>query len=62
MIDLKFAESIRDKINDKWTYNSSSHYGGVYSQGSGSTTTHASIASIIAPNGDAVAVTSSINA
>ncbi|KXJ25082.1 Gamma-glutamyltransferase light chain 1 [Exaiptasia diaphana] len=57
MIDLNFAESTRQKINDNKTYNNASYYGGFFAEDSGSTT-HASI---LAPNGDAVAITSTIN-
>lgn len=57
MIDLKFAESIREDINDNRTYNNRSHYGGFFAEDSGSTT-HMSI---LAPNGDAVGITSTVN-
>lgn len=46
------------KINDSWTFNDPFHYGANFSLPEDHGTTHLSI---LAPNGDAVAVTSTIN-
>lgn len=54
----KFAKDIKDKINDEKTWNEASHYGAVDNFPEDHGTSHISV---IAPNGDAVAVTSSLN-
>ncbi|KAF7988277.1 hypothetical protein HCN44_007809 [Aphidius gifuensis] len=53
-----FARMIKDKIDDQRTFNDPSHYGGGENLVEDHGTSHMSI---IAPNGDAVAVTSSLN-
>ncbi|XP_049941993.1 scoloptoxin SSD14-like isoform X1 [Schistocerca serialis cubense] len=53
-----YAESIRAQISDSVTYNDPGHYGAVLSQPDDHGTAHISV---IAPNGDAVSVTSTIN-
>lgn len=57
MMDTTFADSLRMKISDNKTYNNRSYYGGFFAEDGGSTT-HMSL---LAPNGDAVAVTSTVN-
>ncbi|KAF7988550.1 hypothetical protein HCN44_001123 [Aphidius gifuensis] len=53
-----FARNIKNKIDDKRTFNEPSHYGGAENLLEDHGTSHMSV---IAPNGDAVAVTSSLN-
>ncbi|XP_049765276.1 scoloptoxin SSD14-like [Schistocerca cancellata] len=53
-----YAESIRAQISDTETYSDPEHYGAVLSQPDDHGTAHISV---IAPNGDAVSVTSTIN-
>lgn len=55
---LEFANSIREKINDDKTFNDFAHYGANNSVVVDHGTGHLSI---LAPNGDAVAFTSTIN-
>ncbi|KAK3723324.1 hypothetical protein QZH41_014394, partial [Actinostola sp. cb2023] len=57
MIDPHFAETLRLRINDNKTFTNISYYGGYYSSDGGSTT-HMSL---LAPNGDAVSITSTVN-
>lgn len=58
MLNVEYAEEIRSKIEDMRTYQDFSHYGAKFSVPDDHGTVHISI---IAPNGDAVSVTSSIN-
>ena len=59
LTSTEYAESIRQLINDTRTYNNYEYYGAHYLDDSGQHgTAHISI---VAPNGDAVSVTSSIN-
>lgn len=58
MLDINFADEIRSKIQDNKTYQDYKHYGANFSVPEDHGTIHISV---IAPNGDAVAVTSSIN-
>lgn len=53
-----YAEVLRQKIDDTRTYTDPSHYGAEYGTSVDRGTSHASI---IAPNGDAISVTTSIN-
>lgn len=53
-----YAEILRQKIDDKKTYADPLHYGAEYETSADRGTSHVSI---IAPNGDAIAVTSSVN-
>jgi len=57
MMDPDFGEGLRLKISDNKTYTNRSYYGGFFAEDGGSTT-HMSL---LAPNGDAVAITSTIN-
>ena len=57
MTDPKVAEELRLKIHDNKTFTNISYYGGYFDSDQGSTT-HMSL---LAPNGDAVAITSTIN-
>lgn len=57
MLTPEFGEKIRTKINDHKTFQDPEHYFGKFvkaDQGTGHT-------SILAPNGDAISVTSSTN-
>ena len=58
MLNLTYAEEIRSKIEDNRTYREFSHYGANYSTPDDYGTAHISI---VAPNGDAISVTSTIN-
>ncbi|XP_037041227.1 scoloptoxin SSD14-like isoform X2 [Bradysia coprophila] len=58
MLDVDFANEVRSKIEDNQTYQDYKHYGANFSVPDDHGTIHISV---IAPNGDAVAVTSSIN-
>lgn len=58
MLDINYANEIRSKIEDDRTYQEFEHYGAKFSVPDDHGTIHISV---IAPNGDAVAVTSSIN-
>lgn len=58
MLNIDFANEIRSKIEDNQTYQDYRHYGANFSIPDDHGTIHISV---IAPNGDAVAVTSSIN-
>lgn len=53
-----FADEIREQIDDSQTFNTYEHYGAQFSTIEDSGTCHISI---IAPNGDAISVTSTIN-
>lgn len=53
-----YAEDLRQKIDDKKTYSDPLHYGAEYGTSVDHGTAHVSI---LAPNGDAVAVTTSVN-
>lgn len=54
----EFAESIRKLIRDDTTFNDASHYGAIYHSKEDHGTAHLAV---MAPNGDAVSVTSTIN-
>ncbi|KAF5293555.1 hypothetical protein FQA39_LY03040 [Lamprigera yunnana] len=54
----EYAEMIRMKINDNKTYNNASYYGGVFYNKEDHGTAHMSV---LAANGDAVSVTSTVN-
>ncbi|XP_063225047.1 scoloptoxin SSD14-like [Bacillus rossius redtenbacheri] len=54
----EYAEQIRAQINDSATWSDPAHYGAVVAQAGDHGTAHISV---LAPNGDAVAVTSTIN-
>lgn len=54
----QFADEIRKKIIDDRTSNDATFYGGEFDVGNHHGTSHVSI---IAPNGDAISVTSSVN-
>lgn len=56
--DTGYANDIRGLINDKQTSNDTKHYGASYAIDEDHGTAHVSI---IAPNGDAVAITGTIN-
>lgn len=58
LLSTEFADQTRAKINDTQTSNNASYYGGLYDASNDHGTSHVSI---IAPNGDAIAVTSSVN-
>lgn len=53
-----YAEEIRQKIKDKWTNNDPKYYGAVTATPTDSGTAHVSV---LAPDGSAVSVTSTIN-
>ncbi|XP_037920418.1 glutathione hydrolase 1 proenzyme-like isoform X3 [Hermetia illucens] len=53
-----YAEALRQKINDSRTYADFKHYGAKFYRKSDTGTSHLSV---VAPNGDAVSATSSIN-
>lgn len=54
----EYAEKVRLSINDSTTYNDATHYGADFYTQSDHGTAHISV---LAPNGDAVAVTSTLN-
>lgn len=56
--DTAYADDIRQLINDQVTSNDTKHYGASYAVEEDHGTAHVSI---IAPNGDAVAITGTIN-
>lgn len=58
LTDVEYANDIREQINDDLTYSDPKHYGANYTVQEDHGTAHASI---IAPNGDAVAITGTIN-
>lgn len=58
LLSSQFADEIRKKINDNRTSNDASFYGSEFDVGNDHGTSHVSI---IAPNGDAISVTSSVN-
>lgn len=58
MLSTEFAEKIREQIVDNTTSDDPKHYGGMYQVVPDKGTSHISI---LAPNGDALSVTSSIN-
>lgn len=58
LIDPKYADEIRAMINDSMTFGDFEHYGGKVSSPDDHGTAHISV---LAPNGDAVSVTSTIN-
>lgn len=58
MLNVDYAEKIRSKIEDSRTYQDFAHYGANFSVPDDHGTIHISL---IAPNGDAVSVTASIN-
>lgn len=57
-MSTEFADEIRQKINDTHTSSDPMYYGGQYDVTEDRGTAHISI---LAPNGDAISVTSSIN-
>lgn len=58
LTDVKYAEYIRSLIKDENTYDDYGHYGANFSQLEDHGTANINI---VAPNGDAVSVTSTIN-
>lgn len=58
LTDLKFAMEIRSKIEDFKTYNDYEHYGANFSSTEDHGTAHINV---IAPNGDAISATGTIN-
>lgn len=58
MMSPQFGDEIREKIDDNSTSSDPKFYGGQFSVVEDKGTSHMSI---IAPNGDAISVTSSIN-
>lgn len=58
MLSPELAEQIRRKISDKQTVNDVKYYGGQFEVVNDQGTSHFSV---LAPNGDAISVTSSIN-
>lgn len=58
MLSTEFANKIREQIDDTATSDDPRHYGGEYRVIEDKGTSHVSI---LAPNGDAISVTSSIN-
>ena len=58
MTSTGWAERQKNLINDLQTYNDTDHYGAHFYSPSDHGTSHTSV---VAPNGDAVAVTSTIN-
>lgn len=58
MLSPEFGEQIREKIDNNRTSTDPKFYGGMYSLKEDHGTAHMSI---LAPNGDAISVTSSIN-
>lgn len=58
MLSADFADAIRKQINDSTTSSDPKHYGGNFTVIADKGTSHVSI---LAPNGDAISATSSIN-
>ena len=58
MTSISWAEDKRDRIDDWKTYNDSDHYGADFYSPEDHGTSHISV---VAPNGDAVAVTTTVN-
>lgn len=58
MLSPEFAEKIRRKIDDSYTINDPKFYGGQFDVNNDKGTSHVSV---LAPNGDAISVTTSIN-
>lgn len=58
LTSLDYAEQVRENINDTTTYNNPLHYGAKYDVSDDKGTSHISV---LAPNGDAIAVTTSVN-
>lgn len=58
MTSVEYAENLRSLIADNMTYNDWKHYGAEFGILEDHGTAHVSI---LAPNGDAIAVTSTIN-
>lgn len=58
LLSSQFADEIRKKIVDDRTSKDASFYGAEFDVGNDHGTSHVSI---IAPNGDAISVTSSVN-
>lgn len=58
LTDVKYAEHIRSLIVDSKTFNDSKHYGAKFAQFDDHGT---ATVNIMAPNGDAISVTSTIN-
>lgn len=58
MLSPELAEEIRRKIDDNHTTNDPKYYGGEFEVINDKGTSHISV---LAPNGDAISVTSSIN-
>lgn len=58
MLSPEFAEEIRQKIDDNQTTNDPKHYGGRFDVNNDKGTAHISV---LAPNGDAISVTTSVN-
>lgn len=58
LLSPELADQIRGKINDNHTTNDPTYYGGQYEVVDDKGTSHISI---LAPNGDAISVTSSVN-
>lgn len=56
--DTSYANSVREMISDLETFNDTKHYGANYTSEEDHGTAHVSI---VAPNGDAVAITGTIN-
>lgn len=59
MLSAEYASEIREQIDDDKTSSDPLHYGGNFSVIADKGTSHVSI---LAPNGDAISITSSINA
>lgn len=58
MLSPELAEQIRRKVNGSHTTNDPKYYGGQYDVINDNGTSHISV---LAPNGDAISVTSSVN-
>ena len=58
MLDPDFAQEIRSKIEDTRTYQDYEHYGANFSLPDDHGTAHINI---VAPNGDAISLTTTIN-
>ena len=59
MTNSAFAEKLRGRIKDSVTYHDATHYGSNYELGTGQQGT--SHMSVLASNGDAVSLTTTIN-